>query len=75
MFVSVFSGCNCYEIQVWNKNVAIDSFMGQTTIILSVDGQTMQYTKPLLGRGSKRDQPTHGNITFTVSCSSNLKSV
>lgn len=62
-------------IQVWNKNVAIDSFMGQTTIILSVDGQTMQYTKPLLGRGSKRDQPTHGNITFTVSCSSNLKSV
>ena len=74
IFVSMFS-VPSDEIQVWNKNIAIDSFMGQTTMTLSVDGQTLQYTKLLMGRGSKKDQPSHGNITFTVYCSSNLKSV
>lgn len=62
-------------LQVWNSNVTFNTFLGQVTVNLDVDGETQQYSKELMNRRSKKDQPTKGKITFSVLCSTDLSSV
>ena len=60
---------------MWNKNVTLDSFLGQATVRLEVDAGTKQYTKNLMGRRSKKDEATKGSILFTVKTTTDLRSV
>ena len=55
--------------------MTFNTFLGQTTVDLDIDGGTKQYSKELMDRRSKKDQPTKGQITFSVYCSTDLSSV
>jgi len=60
-------------VQVWNSNVLVDRFMGQVRVPVPHDGANDHHTMKLMGRGRHSEEETHGNLSFRVECSHNLR--
>lgn len=60
--------------QVWNKNLVMDSFMGQT-IVEAGEGDKIKEERELTGKGNKLGDPMPGKVYIEVETTDDLLKV
>ena len=61
-------------VEVWNKNVVKDRFMGQAVVEIRPDGKPRQSTMRLHAKG-RPEEFTQGQLSLTVLCTDDMNSI
>ena len=65
-------GIQCVLLpQIWNKNLVMDSFMGQTIVPVG-EGDVIKEERDLTGKGNKIGDPMPGKVYIEVETSDDL---
>ncbi len=67
-------------LQVWNHNLVMDSFMGQTLVMAktgtrSTDGRPTLYTEQLYGRRNKKAERMKGTVAVEIESHEDLRAI
>ncbi len=68
------------KVQVWNNNMVVDSFMGQTIMMAksgtpATDGRPTLYTEHLYGRRSKKTEMMKGTVAVEIESHEDLEAL